>query len=53
MEWRHFDQNGDDDVTVLTREYPQDWDCQKRRTIQSMMRRIQLYLNNTVMKRKI
>lgn len=29
MEWRHFDQNGDDDVTVLTREYPQDWDCQK------------------------
>ncbi|GHU43307.1 UDP-galactopyranose mutase [Bacilli bacterium] len=29
MEWRHFDQKGDDDVTILTREYPQDWDRSK------------------------
>ena len=25
MEWRHFDQKGDDTISILTREYPQDW----------------------------
>ena len=29
MEWRHFDQKGDDNVSILTREYPQDWDRSK------------------------
>ena len=29
MEWRHFDQKGDDAVSILTREYPQDWDRTK------------------------
>ncbi|WEV60777.1 UDP-galactopyranose mutase [Streptococcaceae bacterium ESL0729] len=29
MEWRHFDQKGNDDVTILTKEYPQDWDRSK------------------------
>jgi UDP-galactopyranose mutase len=29
MEWRHFDQKGDDDLSILTREYPQDWDRSK------------------------
>lgn len=25
MEWRHFDQKGDAGKTILTKEYPQDW----------------------------
>lgn len=25
MEWRHFDQKGDVGKTILTKEYPQDW----------------------------
>jgi len=29
MEWRHFDQKGDDGVTIITKEYPQDWDRSK------------------------
>jgi UDP-galactopyranose mutase len=29
MEWRHFDKQGDDNVSILTREYPQDWDRTK------------------------
>lgn len=29
MEWRHFDQKGDDNVSILTREYPQVWDRSK------------------------
>lgn len=29
MEWRHFDQKGDENVSILTREYPQDWDRTK------------------------
>lgn len=29
MEWRHFDQKGDDNVTVITSEFPQDWDRTK------------------------
>ena len=29
MEWRHFDQKGDEAVSILTREYPQDWDRTK------------------------
>lgn len=26
MEWKHFDKKGDDGYTILTKEYPQDWD---------------------------
>ncbi|MDR2977352.1 MAG: UDP-galactopyranose mutase [Streptococcaceae bacterium] len=29
MEWRHFDQKADDGYTILTKEYPQDWDRSK------------------------
>ncbi len=29
MEWRHFDGLGDPDKTILTREYPQNWDRTK------------------------
>jgi UDP-galactopyranose mutase len=29
MEWRHFDGHGDVNKTILTREYPQDWDRTK------------------------
>ena len=29
MEWRHFDQKGDADVSILTHEYPQDWERSK------------------------
>ncbi|PCS05073.1 UDP-galactopuranose mutase [Lactococcus piscium] len=29
MEWRHFDQKGDADVSILTHEYPQEWDSSK------------------------
>lgn len=29
MEWRHFDKKGDDGYTILTKEYPQDWDRSK------------------------
>ena len=29
MEWRHFDNNADDGKTVVTKEYPQDWDRMK------------------------
>ncbi|SJZ88246.1 UDP-galactopyranose mutase [Pilibacter termitis] len=29
MEWRHFDQKADEGKTILTREYPQDWDREK------------------------
>lgn len=29
MEWRHFDQKGDENISILTREYPQDWDRTK------------------------
>lgn len=29
MEWRHFDQKADDGVSILTKEYPQDWDRTK------------------------
>ena len=29
IEWRHFDQKGDADVSILTHEYPQEWDCSK------------------------
>lgn len=29
MEWRHFDQQADENKTILTREYPQDWDRSK------------------------
>ncbi|MDR1521848.1 MAG: UDP-galactopyranose mutase [Streptococcaceae bacterium] len=29
MEWRHFDGQGDAKKTILTREYPQDWDLTK------------------------
>ncbi|MDN6070558.1 MAG: UDP-galactopyranose mutase [Lactococcus plantarum] len=29
MEWRHFDQKGDENISILTREYPQDWDRSK------------------------
>ena len=29
MEWRHFDQQADENKTILTKEYPQDWDRSK------------------------
>ncbi|GBG96538.1 UDP-galactopyranose mutase [Lactococcus termiticola] len=29
MEWRHFDQKADEGKTILTKEYPQDWDRTK------------------------
>lgn len=29
MEWRHFDKQADDGYTILTKEYPQDWDKTK------------------------
>ncbi|MDF7636976.1 UDP-galactopyranose mutase [Leuconostocaceae bacterium ESL0958] len=29
MEWRHFDGLGDEGKTIITREYPQDWDRTK------------------------
>ncbi|MBB5887665.1 UDP-galactopyranose mutase [Lactovum miscens] len=29
MEWRHFDKHADDGYTILTKEYPQDWDRSK------------------------
>jgi len=29
MEWRHFDGKGDESKTVVTTEYPQDWDRTK------------------------
>ncbi|AJA56777.1 UDP-galactopyranose mutase [Lactococcus lactis] len=29
MEWRHFDQKADAGRTILTKEYPQDWDRTK------------------------
>ena len=29
MEWRHFDKQGDPNVTIVTKEYPQDWDRTK------------------------
>lgn len=29
MEWRHFDEKADDGFTILTKEYPQDWDRSK------------------------
>ncbi|MDT2877627.1 UDP-galactopyranose mutase [Lactococcus lactis] len=29
MEWRHFDKKADDGFTILTKEYPQDWDRSK------------------------
>lgn len=29
MEWRHFDQKADENKTILTKEYPQDWDRSK------------------------
>ncbi|MFL2051975.1 UDP-galactopyranose mutase [Leuconostoc mesenteroides] len=29
MEWKHFDGLSDDNVTVVTREYPQEWDREK------------------------
>ncbi|EQC89193.1 UDP-galactopyranose mutase [Lactococcus lactis] len=29
MEWRHFDKKGDDGYTILTKEFPQDWDRTK------------------------
>lgn len=29
MEWKHFDQQGDADKTILTKEYPQTWDRTK------------------------
>ena len=29
MEWRHFDQKGEEGKTILTREFPQDWDRTK------------------------
>lgn len=29
MEWRHFDKKADDGYTILTKEYPQDWDKTK------------------------
>lgn len=30
MEWRHFDKKADDGYTILTKEYPQDWDKTKK-----------------------
>ncbi|GHU37235.1 UDP-galactopyranose mutase [Bacilli bacterium] len=29
MEWRHFDKKADDGYTILTKEFPQNWDCAK------------------------
>lgn len=29
MEWRHFDKKADEGYTILTKEYPQDWDRTK------------------------
>ncbi|MEY8457829.1 MULTISPECIES: UDP-galactopyranose mutase [Lactococcus] len=29
MEWRHFDQNSDEGKSVITKEYPQNWDKTK------------------------
>ncbi|MBL1230699.1 UDP-galactopyranose mutase [Enterococcus sp. BWB1-3] len=29
MEWRHFDQKGDEGKTILTHEFPQEWDRTK------------------------
>lgn len=29
MEWRHFDQKGDVGKTILTKEYPQDWNRER------------------------
>jgi UDP-galactopyranose mutase len=29
MEWRHFDQKADEGKSILTKEYPQDWDRMK------------------------
>lgn len=29
MEWRHFDNHGDSGKSILTKEYPQNWDCSK------------------------
>lgn len=26
MEWRHFDGHGEDNITLITKEFPQDWD---------------------------
>lgn len=29
MEWRHFDKKGDEGKSILTKEFPQDWDRSK------------------------
>lgn len=29
MEWRHFDQKADENKSIITHEYPQDWDRNK------------------------
>lgn len=29
MEWKHFDNQSDDGITIVTKEYPQDWDRSK------------------------
>ncbi|GAX48184.1 UDP-galactopyranose mutase [Pseudolactococcus reticulitermitis] len=29
MEWRHFDKKADEGYTILTKEFPQNWDCAK------------------------
>ncbi|MDT2926301.1 UDP-galactopyranose mutase [Lactococcus lactis] len=29
MEWRHFDNNADDGKTIITKEFPQNWDKSK------------------------
>ena len=29
MEWKHFDQNADEGYTIVTKEFPQEWNRSK------------------------
>ena len=53
MEWRHFDQKADENKTILTKEYPQDWDRSKKPIILLMMRKIHFCLENTKKKQTL
>lgn len=53
MEWRHFDQKADENKTILTKEYPQDWDRSKEAYYPVNDEKIHFCLENTKKKQTL
>ena len=44
MEWKHFDQNADEGYTIVTKEFPQEWNRSKEAYYPINDTKIRIYL---------